>query len=377
MEDQAIGREKYRELSPPGRGSVSAFLQSELARGMVTGYSVAVLKQGRVVFNECGGRIALPSDAAGVTAATRFNIGSVTKPITGALVLKLAEMGVMSLHDEVKRYVPEFHFGNITLHHLLTHTAGYDGANFIDWPQSGDREAYLQRIYAVDCLKYEPGSANEYYTHGYSILMDVLERATGCSIETFARSHLFDPLGMSATSYEASFDPQFPKQALCAKAIDSLPLHSDTMAPEKHLANHAVTGDSGIYSTAEDLLRFADMMMRRGYQGGKRIFAPATIDLMLRESTNGRFGRTPIFWKKTELDMHGTTNVDVHRCFGDLNSPFAVGHNGFSGCMLVIDPLYDVACAIVTNSRRLHNDGRNYKRWLNVLLAAEFSNKEA
>ncbi len=86
-----------------------------------------------------------------------------------------------------------------------------------------------------------------------------------------------------------------------------------------------------------------------------------TVRWLLAEASAGRFNKTPAFWVKGAEDRYG--------CFGDLHTSSVVGHTGFSGCMLWIDPEYAIAGAIVTNSTRLHEDWRRYKRINNRLLS--------
>ncbi|WNR45985.1 serine hydrolase domain-containing protein [Paenibacillus roseipurpureus] len=322
--------------------------------GLATGISVAADRRGvptvRYVAGEVSGQT-LNNDSL-------FNVGSVTKPITAALLMKLLELGEITLHDPVQRFIPEFRFSEVELLHLLVHTAGFDENTSITWPKSGTEREYLNAIYAIDRLGYPMGERNVYFSFGYSILMDVLERVSGCSLEMFARMMLFEPLGMECTTFS---------EALTRSAI--VPLHPDTMETDADKMGLGITGDSGLYSNPEELLRFGQMLLQGGEWEGKKIYAESTVDLMFREVTGGVFGRTPVFWKKTERDLHRTTNIDVHRCFADLHTPNAVGHNGFSGCMFAVDPGLDSVIVICTGSQRVNSDGRNYKRLMNQILS--------
>ncbi|MFD2614328.1 serine hydrolase domain-containing protein [Paenibacillus gansuensis] len=319
----------------------------------VSAASLLMVRQGSVRYAELGGTESFSPGASPITVQTRFNIGSVTKPVTGALLIKLVESGKVALHDQVQKYIPEFLHPGISLLHLLTHTGGYSGDFQLAWPSQGARDKYMKTIYAIDQLAFQPGTANQYFTFGYSILMDVIERVTGRSLEAFAREVLFGPLGMDHTT----FDPGVP--AL-------LPLHQETLEPELSLAGLDITGDSGLLSTAADLGRFGQMLLDQGVWQGRSIFSEAAVSLMFREVTPGR---TPVFWLKTDRDLHHTTNVDVHRCFSDLASPQAVGHNGFSGCMFFLDPAVSAVGVILTNGRRFHADGRNYARFSSRMLS--------
>ncbi|WP_409340452.1 serine hydrolase domain-containing protein [Paenibacillus sp. MBLB4367] len=282
---------------------------------------------------------------------TRFNIGSVTKIITGSLIVKLIEDGLLTLTTSVQTIIPSFPFSDVTVLHLLTHTAGYEGFDE-PWPSKEDAEAYLIKIYRISNRSYSPGERQIYFTQGYTILMDIVEKVTGTSLEQFARETLFVPLEMENTTFETERmqDHSFV-----------LPWNYETGSCMSHLRHAAVTGDSGLYSTADDLMRFAELFLRAGKFRDKRIFSPAGIDLMMREVTNGKFAKTPVFWQRTDTDQYG--------CFGDLHSPSCIGHPGFSGCMLSIDPRYQRIGVILTNSPRLHSDEENYKIIWNKLMS--------
>jgi CubicO group peptidase (beta-lactamase class C family) len=182
--------------------------------------------------------------------------------------------------------------------------------------------------------------------------MDIIQRVSGQSLESFAREHLFDPLGMSNTTFDT---------ATLRQGDYTLPCTSDNMASETKYDELDATGDSGLYSTASDLAKFGKLFLSGGQTSGKAVFSEAAIQFMLGDATGGRFARSPIAMMRQVNNTHG--------CFGDLNSPQAMGHPGFSGCMLTIDPMYGIAAAIVTNSQNLHADWGNYRAINNFMLS--------
>jgi CubicO group peptidase (beta-lactamase class C family) len=283
------------------------------------------------------------TDRTPVAGGTKFNIGSVSKLVTAALVVKLCEEAALTLDDPVQRFIPEMRHPQVTLLHLLTHASGIR-AVMLPWPKLGGIRPYLEGLYAHMEWDALPGEQFGYYSPGYTILMDVLERVSGMELEPLAQSLLFKPLGMDNTTYGMS--------TLQAGEY-VVPIHADRQTTAVEYDELAVTGDSGIHSTATDLVKFGAMILDRGMAGMQRIFTEAAIDLMLRESTGGRYARTPLGMQKTEHD--------IHRCFSDLNSPQTVGHPGFSGCHMWIDPVYDTAGVIISNSIHMHGDWRNYR----------------
>ncbi|WP_158606829.1 serine hydrolase domain-containing protein [Paenibacillus ginsengarvi] len=326
---------------------------ARVEEGLTPCMSVAVVKGDELVYQLAHGRPTFsPGEGRQIGPETAFNVGSITKVVTSALAVKLMESGVWSVGDPVRRYVTEYPFEDVTLGHLLSHSAGHNklpGAS----PARGEMKAYLQGVYASLEREAAPGERALYDTNNQDIVMDMIERVTGEPIAGWARSVLFEPLAMNRTSYDS---------ADYAEGEYVLPCSQDNGMEEMRLDKRAPSGGTGLYSTALDLVKFASLFLTKGRYGGEDVFSEAAIDFMLRESTAGKFAKTPVMFLKTEADRYG--------CFGDLNSPLAAGHPAFSGCMLMIDPAYDVAAAVVTNSQKLHGHWRNYKLLMNLIMGA-------
>lgn len=316
--------------------------------------SINLFKDNMVIYDfACGNSAPGNAENKPVTADTQFNIGSVAKTITGALIIKLLELGELTLYDSVKKYINEYKFDEITIYNLLTHTAGYDEAHVLQWPSKEEQiEEYFKKLYGIDSLKHKPGQVSVYWTHGYSILMDIIQRVAGETIEDFACKQIFEPVGMHNTTFDID-------KADKEKII--LPWGHIERKPAYHLGRLAATGDSSLYTTASDMTKFGCMILNSGNFNGNKVFAHPSIDLMLRDITNGQFLKTPNFWLKS--------NVERYQCFSDLNSPLTVGHTGFSGCMFFIDPYYKTVGTVLTNSMKLHSDCKNYKQICNVLMS--------
>ena len=338
------------------REELDACLGQRIDSGMTDCLSVAVAHRGKTVYTYCAAGRSRP-EYAGFGATTRLNIGSVTKPVTAALLVLLIERGLLSDTDPVRRYIPEYPLSGVTLYHLLTHSAGYDNADFpFPMPQSfEERRQYLRNIYSVDRLVAVPGEKAGYFTQGYTILMDVIERVCGLDIETFAQENLFQPLGMDDTTYDTR--KLSPQQTVMPYQKNNDSFLSLLAVPP--------TGDSGLYSTAGDILKFGLMFSDAVNGRGCRVFTEPAFRYMLTEFTRGKFHKTPVFWMKADFD--------TYHCFAELSSPRTFGHTGFSGCMLSVDTDNDVAVALLTNSCALHEDWGNYRKIINAVMRWIFS----
>lgn len=132
---------------------------------------------------------------------TVFDIGSITKPFTASAILKLEMDGKLKVTDPITKFfkdVPEDK-KEITLHHLLTHTAGFKDSLGGDYDKI-DRDAFVKLALASK-LRFKPGKSYSYSNVGYSLLGAVIEQVTGLSYEVYLHDSLFKPAGMTKTGY--------------------------------------------------------------------------------------------------------------------------------------------------------------------------------
>jgi CubicO group peptidase (beta-lactamase class C family) len=188
------------------RGDVGTRIDNYLTRLVPFGWSGAVLvsKDDEIVLNK-GYGLANRAQHMSWTSDTVGNIGSITKQFTAAAILKLEAMGKVKVTDPMAAYLPGVppDKAGITLHQLLTHTAGLSGdlggaAGADDAPIGRDQ---LVEVVLASKLAHPPGSAFEYSNEGYSLLAAIIERVSGESYEQFLHDQLFVPAGMTKTGY--------------------------------------------------------------------------------------------------------------------------------------------------------------------------------
>lgn len=248
------------------RAALAAFLEEAAGDGFT---GAVVVARGGEVLHEAGyGRID-PDEERPVTPETVFTVGSITKQFTAAAVLKLEEMGKLSVSDPIAKYlegVPEDKRG-ITIHHLLTHQAGFPGAIGDDLERVG-RDEYVRRALATP-LQSEPGAAYDYSNVGYSLAAAILETVSGRPYEDFLHEHLFAPAGMMDTGYHRpGWDPARLAHGVKDDGSDwgTIVEHTFTDGgPGWHLL-----GNGGIHSTVGDMLRWHRALL------GDAILSPAS-----------------------------------------------------------------------------------------------------
>ena len=302
-------------LSPERLARVSRLLNEYAESNRIGGAVALVLRDGKPVFEHSAGWADKESNRR-MTADTVFRIASQTKAITSAAILVLLEEGKLSLKQPVGDFVPTFKKTTvlskdgaavparraITIHDLLTHTAGisYGTQKEISaayeakglgpaagngWYTADKDEPVCVTMERLGTLPFvaQPG---EQYVYGYNtdVLGCVVEKASGMPLDEFVRARITGPLGMKDTRF---FMPAAERTRL-ATLYASGPDGKIVRAPEgpKGQGHYidgprkSFAGGAGLTSTARDYARFLEMVRRGGEVDGVRVLAPRTAKLM-------------------------------------------------------------------------------------------------
>jgi D-alanyl-D-alanine carboxypeptidase len=190
-------------VDEPHEPALTAAIAKRMAATEAPGLSVAIVRNGSIIFEHGFGRRGLHGPP--VDGNTEFEVGSLTKQFTAAAILQLKERGRLSLDDRLAKYIPDFpHADELTLRELLNQTSGL--SDFVltnhflkishSLPGSFERIAHM----ASGPLHFVPGSKWEYSNTNYIALGRVIERASGESYNDYVRRHLFQPAGMSRST---------------------------------------------------------------------------------------------------------------------------------------------------------------------------------
>ena len=167
--------------------------------------AVLISVKGEIIYKDAVGYANI-ADSIPITCDTKFRIASFTKPITDMLILQLVEEGKLNLDDKLTDYLPEFpkeKVEGITIHHLLTHTAGITGESRIPNLIDIEKEYYTQKRF-LNCIIeqdiiFKPGEGREYSNFGYALLGMIIEKASGKSYEELLQEKICRPTGMKNT----------------------------------------------------------------------------------------------------------------------------------------------------------------------------------
>jgi len=320
-------------------------VEEALAARKMPGCVVLIGRRGKVVFEKAYGRRQVEPEPLPMTLDTVFDLASLTKPVaTATSVMILAEQGKIRLDEPVARRLPQFAAHgkeNITAVHLLTHQGGLIADNPLSDYRDGPEKA-RERLFALKPVA-PPGAKFIYSDVGYLVLGELVRGVSGKRLDEFARERIFEPLGMKETGFLPS--PELRRRAAPAEKRDGQWIQGEVHDP-RAFALGGVAGHAGLFSTARDLARYAQMLLGRGAYGGVRVLQESTVAQMITPHS------VPKGFRGLGWDMR--TGYSSNR--GESFSPRAFGHGGFTGTAMWIDPELDLFVIFLSN--RLHPDGK-------------------
>jgi serine beta-lactamase-like protein LACTB, mitochondrial len=270
----------------------TATMRALIDKDRIPGAAVAVTAGDRTGWQDTFGVTDLDSKA-GVRADTRFRVGSVTKMLTVAALLRLADQKRLRLDDPVRTTLPDFPHGEITLRQLAGHLGGirhYWGTEFLNHEHFPNARASLKR-FANDGLLAKPGERYFYSTYGYNILGAVIEQVTGKNFDGAMRELVTGPLKMTETT--------FVGDATTTTLYDNSK-EGPVVAPTVDLTDRRPAGAA--VTTARDLARFLAAMSDNRF-----LSAAARAEIMTSQSTpDGKPTNVGIGWRVASDDKGRT-----------------------------------------------------------------------
>ena len=327
-------------LLPEPLAAIGPAVEAAIAAGETPGAVVVVGHEGRVVLREAFGHRSLgPSRPMAPEAI--FDVASLTKVVaTTMAVLQLAEQGCLDLDAPVVRYWPEFKArgkGGITLRQLLTHYSGLR-PGFPPKPAWSGYAAALQKIVA-DTPACPPGSRFLYSDLNFTILGEVVQRVSGQPFEAYCRRRIFEPLGMTDTAFK-------PSKSLRARLVPTMEGSVAVVHDPGTRRMGGISGAAGLFSTADDLAAFAQMILDQGRHGDIQILSAAAIQGMVQPQPPD--GALPA--RGLGCAIHSASGN-----WSEMLPPGSFGHKGFTGTLLWIDPATRTYLIVLSN--RVYPDG--------------------
>jgi len=317
-------------------------VEQAIQEGRIPGAVLLIGHQGRVVYRKAYGKRALVPTAEAMTVDTIFDLASLTKVVaTTPSLMKLFEEGKFRLNDRVTQYFPEFEGGHsdITIRNLMTHFSGMPP----DLPLTPLWSGYETGIRMAMAEKptTPPGTHFVYSDINFILLGELVHRLSGQMLSDYAREHVFLPLGMKETMFQPPAS-LVPRIAPTERNGPNGPPFRGVVHDETSRYMGGVAGHAGLFSTADDLARYCQMLLNMGELDGTRLFSAMTVT---KFTTPQSPADQPILrglgW---DIDSPFSGNR------GDLFPIGSYGHTGFTGTSIWIDPVSQTYVILLANS---------------------------
>jgi len=339
-----------QDTMPDRWDSLARFIEASIAQQAFPGAVVAVGRHDRVLYLHAFGRLAYVRGRP-VTTRTVYDLASLTKVVgLTTAMMQLVEDGRVALDTPAVRYVPAFRDSAVTIRQLLTHSSGLPA-----WKPFFQRAHSREEMFALvdsEPLEVPPGTRMAYSDLGAIVLTQVVEHVTGQRLDRYLQAHVFRPLGMRDTRFRP---PASWRGRIAPTEMDTAYRHRlvrGEVHDENAFAMGGISGHAGLFSTAPDLAKFAQMMLRfgrtgarghsgtgaRGHGGTGRIVDSATV-AMFTAVQDSAFSSRALGW---DTPSKGSSA-------GDELSARAFGHTGFTGTSIWIDPAKDLFVILLTN----------------------------
>lgn len=343
-----------------------------IERQDIPGAVLAVVRHGKMVWLKAFGNRQVYPDTLPMTTSTIFDMASCSKSMSTAIcTMILEERGKIRLIDPVNRYIPGFENWKdengeettIRIKHLLTHTSGLHA--YVGVASVGKQVGFANPKGFMEYLchmkrDYEPATHFQYSCLNFVTLQNIIQNISGQSLRQFAQENIFKPLGMKHTDYIPTQQdangrwvpagkPVWAKEgekwldrvAPTEKQKDGSVLHGVVHDPLACQLNAGISGNAGVFTTADDIAILCAALQNGGEWNGHRILSPQTIKMMRTVPSDlAQFGRA-LGWDCTSAYASNK---------GDIFSQQAYCHTGYTGTSIVIDPETDTSVILLMHA---------------------------
>lgn len=347
-------------------------IETAIANREIPGAVLAVVRGGKMAYLKAYGNKRVYPDTEPMTTNTIFDMASCSKAMSTAVcAMILAERGKIRMLDPVSLYIPGFKNWEsedgkekkvIRISDLMTHTSGlppYAPVAELE-KQYGSPNPEGLIAYIATCKRdFKPQTDFQYSCLNFITLQHIIETVSGESLRDFARTNVFDVLGMNRTDYlpcQRDKDGQWTNTACSPltatpyalsdlapteKQADGQVLCGQVHDPLARVMNGGVSGNAGLFSCAEDIAVLCAALQNGGEWNGHRILSPLGVKAMRSvPRAVAAFGRT-LGW---DIFSPYASNS------GDLFGPNTYGHTGYTGTSIVIDPDNDTSVILLINA---------------------------
>jgi CubicO group peptidase (beta-lactamase class C family) len=330
---------------------VRALARRSVDDGVIPGLVLGIGQAGQVRLLDAFGHRQVVPEVEGLTTDVVYDLASLTKAVvTSLLVMRGVGNGIWGLDDPLGKHLPYLAARpEVTLRRALAHAAGFAAHRpffeqvISDGVAPAQGRERIVALAAAEPLAYQPGTRSLYSDLGFILLGDLVERGLGGRLDVLAEKFLFAPLGLRATGFSGSAALSGRKLA----PTERCPVRGRMLVGEVHdlnaFAMGGVAGHAGLFANAADLLELASALCAAWRDTAPTGGAPLVSAEVLR-----------LFWQPAGIP--GSTwrlgwdgPAATGSLAGDRLSRQAVGHLGFTGCSLWIDPERETSVVLLTN----------------------------
>ncbi len=373
-----VGTPEAAGLSAKRLQRIDDVMHRAIETDQISGAVTLVARHGQIAHFESHGLRDLESGLA-MEKDTIFPIASMTKPVTGVAILMLVEEGRVRLTDPVSRFVPEFTDTRvairrpaegsdepeiylvpadreITIRDLMTHTSGLvsGGAGSQEAGRVAPRDGtgtvgeWVTALGAAP-LDFQPGMAWAYSgLAGIDTLGRVVEVASGLTFDEFLRQRIFEPLGMVDTGFNVPAAKMERVVTLYGRTSDGLERRA---VPEWVATGTLHSGGGGLWSTAEDYLQFAQMLVNQGELGGVRLLGSRTVGVMASNHVGDLFATSARTGGRPGMGFGLTVEVVLDAVAAqDNRSNGSYAWRGAFGTAFWVDPAEDMTAIMMVQT---------------------------
>jgi uncharacterized protein YbbC (DUF1343 family)/CubicO group peptidase (beta-lactamase class C family) len=337
-------------VAPGKLAAIAPAIQQAIEEHKMPGAVVVIGHAGHIAYRHAFGSRALVTRRLAMRVDTIFDLASLTKVVaTTTAIMQLLEAGKLRLEDPVANYWPEFSANGkdqVTVRELMTHYSGLPPDLELQPAWSGYQTAI--RMIEQTTPIVPPGTRFIYSDVNYETLGELVRRLSGQTLDEYTVQHIFRPLGMRSTrflpppSWRIRIAPTQYENGTSGAMLWGV-VHDPTARDMGGVAGHA-----GLFSTADDLAIFAQMLIDGGTYHGTRTLSPLSVEKMTTPQTlPGKMAVRGLGW---DIDSAFSSNR------GDLFPVGSYGHTGFTGTSLWIDPFSKTFVVLLTNA--VHPEGK-------------------
>jgi serine-type D-Ala-D-Ala carboxypeptidase len=353
--------------------TVDSILQNAIDKQEIPGAVIEIKKDSKIIYRTAFGFAERNDDnnkpmphPVPMTTDCLFDLASLTKVVgTTTAIMLLVDRGLIKVDDPVGKYIPAFNTDDkkqITIRHLLTHTAGLITWYPLFYFAHNKQEAY--KLINELPLAFPVGKSRHYSDLGFILLGEIIEKVSGMSLDQFDKKNIFIPLGMHHTTYNplASGFTKFAATShgnpyetrmvhdtslgFVFNEIDTnqwngwrtYTLRGEVNDGNAWYALKGVSGHAGLFSTIDDLQKLVDMLMNGGRAGGKQFISGRTLQMFLTQDDfkNG------LGWM-----------MDTGESFMKNGPAGTFGHTGFTGTSITVVPTLKVSVILLINRQNM------------------------